>query len=59
MPHTVVLLVTLNRPQALNAINLAVTLVLGDALEEAEHDRTIWAVVLTGAGDSHQGLAAS
>jgi crotonobetainyl-CoA hydratase len=46
-----VLLVTLNRPEARNAVNLAVTLALGDALEQAERDRGIWAVVLTGAGD--------
>jgi len=49
--HGHVLLVTLNRPAVRNAVNLAVTLGLGDALEEAEHDRGIWAVVLTGAGD--------
>jgi crotonobetainyl-CoA hydratase len=46
-----VLLVTLNRPEVRNAVNLALTLALGDALEEAERDRGIWAVVLTGAGD--------
>lgn len=46
-----VLLITLNRPEVRNAVNLAVTLSLGDALEEAERDRDIWAVVLTGAGD--------
>jgi crotonobetainyl-CoA hydratase len=46
-----VLLVTLNRPEVRNAINLDATLALGDALEEAERDRGIWAVVLTGAGD--------
>ena len=46
-----VLLVTLNRPAARNAVNLAVALGLGDALEEAEHDRDIWAVIVTGAGD--------
>ena len=46
-----ILLVTLNRPEARNAVNLAVTLALGDALEQAERDRGIWAVVLTGAGD--------
>jgi crotonobetainyl-CoA hydratase len=49
--HGHVLLVTLNRPAVRNAVNLAVTLALGDALEEAERDRGIWAVVLTGAGD--------
>jgi crotonobetainyl-CoA hydratase len=46
-----VLVVTLNRPAARNAVNLAVTLGLGDALEEAERDRDIWAVIVTGAGD--------
>jgi crotonobetainyl-CoA hydratase len=46
-----VLLVTLNRPDARNAVNLAVTLGLGDALEQAERDHDIWAVVVTGAGD--------
>jgi crotonobetainyl-CoA hydratase len=46
-----VLLVTLNRPEVRNAVNLAVTLSLGDALEEAERDRGVWAVVVTGAGD--------
>ena len=49
--HGHVLLVTLNRPTARNAVNLAVTLGLGDALEEAERDRDIWAVIVTGAGD--------
>jgi crotonobetainyl-CoA hydratase len=46
-----VLLVTLNRPGARNAVNLAVTLGLGDALEEAEQDPGVWALVLTGAGN--------
>jgi crotonobetainyl-CoA hydratase len=46
--HTLV--VTLNRPEALTAVNLAVTLGVGDALEHAEHDRDIWVVVLTGTG---------
>jgi crotonobetainyl-CoA hydratase len=49
--HGPVLLVTLNRPEARNAVNMAVTLGLGDALERAEHDPAIWAVVVTGAGD--------
>ena len=49
--HGHVLLVTLNRPEVRNAVNLAVTLALGDALEEAERERGIWALVLTGAGD--------
>ena len=43
--------ITLNRPAARNAVNLAVALGVGDVLEQAEHDRDIWAVVLTGAGN--------
>jgi crotonobetainyl-CoA hydratase len=50
--HGHVLVVTINRPEARNAINRAVTIGLGDALEEAEHDRDIWAVIVTGAGDT-------
>jgi crotonobetainyl-CoA hydratase len=46
-----VMIVTINRPESRNAINLAVTLGLGDALEAAEADRDVWAVVLTGAGE--------
>jgi crotonobetainyl-CoA hydratase len=46
-----VLLVTLNRPEARNAVNGALTLGLGTALEEAQDDPEIRAVVLTGAGE--------
>lgn len=46
-----VLVVTLNRPEARNAVNAALTQGLGDALERAETDVGIRAVVLTGAGD--------
>ncbi len=46
-----VLIVTINRPESRNAVNLGVTIALGDALEEAEHDRDIRAVIITGAGD--------
>ena len=49
--HDHVLVVTINRPDARNAINRAVTIGLGDALDEAEHDRDVWAVIVTGAGD--------
>jgi crotonobetainyl-CoA hydratase len=45
-----VLLVSLNRPEARNAVNGPLTLALGTVLEEAEHDPEIRAVVLTGAG---------
>lgn len=46
-----VLVVTLNRPEARNAVNGELTLGLGAALETAENDPEIRAVVLTGAGE--------
>ena len=46
-----VLIVTINRPEARNAVNAAVHLGLGEALERAEHDPAIRVVILTGAGD--------
>ena len=47
-PH--IELVTLNRPEARNAVNAAVATQLGQAVEDIEADPDIWAVVLTGAG---------
>jgi crotonobetainyl-CoA hydratase len=46
-----VLVVTLNRPEARNAVNAALSQGLGEALERADHDPEIRVVVLTGAGD--------
>lgn len=46
-----VLLVTLNRPEARNAINEATALALGQAAAVAESDPDIWVVILTGSGD--------
>ena len=46
-----VLVVTLNRPEARNAVNAELSQGLGDALERADTDPDIRAVVLTGAGD--------
>jgi len=46
-----VLLITINRPEARNAVNGAVSTAVGDALEEAQRDPGVWAVVITGAGD--------
>ncbi|CAN7310653.1 crotonase/enoyl-CoA hydratase family protein [Phenylobacterium sp. LjRoot225] len=46
-----VLIVAINRPEARNAVNEAVHVGLGLALERAEHDAEVRAVVLTGAGD--------
>jgi crotonobetainyl-CoA hydratase len=46
-----VLVITLNRPGAMNAVNAEVSTIVGQALVRAEEDREIRAVVLTGAGD--------
>jgi crotonobetainyl-CoA hydratase len=46
-----VLIVTINRPQARNAVNAAVHVGIGEALERAESDPEIRVVILTGAGD--------
>jgi crotonobetainyl-CoA hydratase len=46
-----VLVVTINRPEAMNAIDSGVSAGIGEALERAEADPGIRAVVLTGAGD--------
>ncbi|QAU33254.1 enoyl-CoA hydratase-related protein [Janthinobacterium sp. 17J80-10] len=46
-----ILLVTLNRPAARNAINGALTAALGQIVEDTESNPDIWAVILTGSGD--------
>jgi enoyl-CoA hydratase len=46
-----VLLVTINRPEARNAVDAAVASGIEEALDRAETDAAIGAVVLTGAGD--------
>jgi crotonobetainyl-CoA hydratase len=46
-----VLIVTINRPAAYNAVDASVHLGIGLALERAEHDPHIRVVILTGAGD--------
>ncbi len=46
-----VLVVTLNRPEARNAVDLDVCLGVGEAVEQAEADPQIRALVLTGAGE--------
>lgn len=43
--------VTINRPDASNALNLAAGAAIRDALARAEADRSVRAIVLTGAGD--------
>ncbi|MCC5886744.1 MAG: crotonase/enoyl-CoA hydratase family protein [Gammaproteobacteria bacterium] len=46
-----VMVITLNRPDARNAVNLPVQLAVGEALEEADQDPTVAVVIITGAGD--------
>lgn len=44
-------ILTINRPEARNAINLATATALSTALDEIENDDDVWVVVLTAAGD--------
>jgi enoyl-CoA hydratase len=44
-------ILTINRPEARNAINLATATALSGALDEIEADDDVWVVVLTAAGD--------
>ena len=46
-----VMIITINRPEARNAVNGAVSTAVGNALEEAEADPEVRVIVLTGAGD--------
>jgi crotonobetainyl-CoA hydratase len=46
-----VMVITINRPEARNAVNGAVSTAVGDALEQAQNDPEVRAVVITGAGD--------
>lgn len=45
-----VLLVTLNRPQALNSVTVELRLDLGKVLDWFETEPDLWVVILTGAG---------
>ena len=47
-----VLVITIDRPEARNAVNQAVSTGLGDALQQAQDDAEVWAVVVTGAGEA-------
>lgn len=47
-----ILIVTINRPEARNAVNQAVSTGIGDALARAQDDPEIWVIVITGAGDT-------
>ncbi len=47
-----VAVVTINRPRAMNAVNAAVSTGIGQALESADSDPDVRAVVITGSGDA-------
>lgn len=49
-PDTGVFLIELHRPEARNALTLAMLVALGDALDAAERDDAVRVVALTGAG---------
>jgi enoyl-CoA hydratase len=44
-------ILTINRPQARNAINLATAQAISSALDDCESDDGVWVVILTGAED--------
>jgi crotonobetainyl-CoA hydratase len=46
-----VLIITLNRPEARNAVNSAVSTAVGDAMVQAQQDPDVRVVVITGSGD--------
>lgn len=46
-----VVLVTLNRPEVMNAVNPDVSVALERAVRSTEQDPDVWVVILTGAGD--------
>jgi crotonobetainyl-CoA hydratase len=46
-----VMVATINRPEARNAVNQDVASGLGHALDDAENDDQIWVFIVTGAGD--------
>lgn len=48
--HQHTLIITINRPEARNAVNLQVTRAIAAALERADSDDSIWVIIITGAG---------
>src|SRR5436305_13332447 len=45
-------ILTLNRPEVRNAINLAITEAMADAIEDHEADGDVWVHVITGSGEA-------
>ena len=58
-PEPSVLLVTLNRPKSLNALSSPLFKELNQALEDADKDDSVGAMVLTGSEKAFAGLSPS
>lgn len=43
-------LITLNRPEAMNAVNADLATALGEALDRADHDPEVRVIIVTGTG---------
>lgn len=43
--------ITLNRPNAMNAVNAELSTAVGDALEKANNDPDVFVIIITGAGE--------
>ncbi|MCP1388663.1 crotonase/enoyl-CoA hydratase family protein [Corynebacterium sp. TA-R-1] len=43
--------ITLNRPNAMNAVNAELSTAVGDALEQANNDPNVFVIIITGAGE--------
>jgi hypothetical protein len=57
-PQPAVSLITLNRPKALNALNSALFSELNTALDEADNDEGVGAIVITGSEKAFAGTSA-
>lgn len=55
-PAEGVFLITLNRPKALNALSLSLFVELATAMQQADSDDNIGAIVLTGSERSFAGM---
>ncbi len=44
-------IITINRPEARNAIDGPTSTAIGNALEEIENDKDVWVIIITGSGD--------
>ncbi|MEM3032182.1 MAG: enoyl-CoA hydratase/isomerase family protein [Nitrososphaerota archaeon] len=50
-PEEKIVVITFNRPEARNAMNVAMLREFNDALHQSAEDRDVWCIILTGSGD--------